>query len=599
MPSYMTGAPERNSWRFRFPAPADMPQRADLTVSVAVVAFLTQLIFAQLTLALVICLAVVSKVSRWRPLWLAVPAAAGLAWLLAVGVRPATAGYLAGGSRLVSVLARHDALALKAEGLGDLLAGWRRWLPAQLPLALIVATAQAALLALAGRTQAKLPYRSGALVAARSAYLAATLRRGELATCDGGCLGIVTGTGRRATVSWREAEGGVLCAGQDAAQVSATGRDLVLAAIQHRKAVVVIDLASDDESDAIHGRYRSRADHIESECAAAGAPLLRFGSGAHQRGRLSRRLAHYDPLSSARPAKATSLTMAMIDWTGVAHARQIFCASYLNAIFTVLASSRADLADVDLPGGAVLDELVRLMAPGALRARLARMRGRSRATGSLVARVAELSTQLEADPVTLAPLAAQLAELSVAALSPPRRPAADQASISIADALAGREVVLFPLDRPVLGASAAMIGRLVAADLIDTLGERSDLGSRADCLVWINGCEAIDRRQLAVLVALGERTGTAVVLGTVIGPAAAAIAADVNVVAVRGASPAGLTAPPVGQSGLAPSPAGVPAVHDEMADVLASLHAPGCPDALTFAVRRPRRRLLAGCKVVR
>ncbi|HYK33805.1 MAG TPA: hypothetical protein VEV63_17665 [Streptosporangiaceae bacterium] len=595
----MTGAPERNSRRFHFPAPADMPQRADLATSVAVVAFLTQLIFAQLTLALAICLALISKVSRWRPLWLAVPATAGVAWLLAVGIRPATAGYLAAGGRLLSLLARHDTLAVKAKAVGDMLAGWRRWLPGQLPLALIVATAQAAILSLRGPAMAKPPYRSGALVAARSAYLAATLRRGELATYDGCCVGIVPGTGKRAAVSWREAEAGVLCTGQDAAEVSATGRDLVLAAIQHRKTVVVIDLASDEESDATHGRYASRADRIESECAAAGAPLLLFGGGAHHGGRPFRWSAHYDPLSSARPAQATRLAMAMIDWTGVAPARQHFCANYLNAAFTVLASSRADLAGADLRGGAVLDELVRLMAPGALGARFAQMRGRSPAAGSLASRVADLSRQLETDPVTLTPMAAQFAELSAAALSQLLRPAADQASIGIASALAGREVVLFPLDRQVLGGSAAMIARLVVADLINTLDGCGDLGSRADCLVWINGCETIDRRQLAALVALGERTGTAVVLSTVFGSAAAVLAADVNVVAVRGASPAGFAAPR-GQSWLAPGSAGPPApAHDEMADVLARFHAPGCPDALTFAVRRPRRRLLAGCEVVR
>lgn len=566
-----------------------MSQRADLTASVAVVAFLTQLFFAQVTLALVICLVIVRKVSRWRPLWLAVPATAGAAWLLAIGVRPATAGYLAVGGRLVGLLARHDTLGAKAEGLSDLLVGWRRWLPGQLPLALVVATVQAGFLSLPGRTATR-PYRRGALVAARSRYLTATLRRGELATYDGCCLGIIPSTGSRAAISWPEAEGGVLCTGREAAMVSATGADLALAAIQHRKTVVIIDLVGDAESAATHGRrgrYRSRADLIESECAAVGAPLRRLG-------------AHYDPLSGARPARATSLTMAMIDWTGVAHARQLFCANYLNAAFTVLTGARADQAGSERTSSTMLGELVRLMTPGALPARLAQLSGRPPAAGSLAARVVELSRQLEVDPATLAPVAAQLAELSSAALAQLIRPAADEESISIAAALAGREVALFSLDRLVLGKPAAMIARLVAADLVETLAERSDLGSRADCLVWINGCEAIDHRQLAVLTALGERTGTAIVLGTTLGAEGARIAADVNVVAVRGTSPAGLTAPPVGQAAPAPGSAGLPApIHHELADVLARFHAPGCSDALSFAVRRPRPRLVAGCKVLR
>jgi hypothetical protein len=565
----MTGAHQRNSWRFRFPASADMSQRDDLTASVAVVAFLTQLVFAQVTLALVICLVIVGKLSRWRSLWLAVPATVGTAWLLAIGVRPAAAGYLAVGSRLLGIVARHDALGAKAAGLSNLLAGWRRWLPGQLPLALVVATAQAAFLSLPGRTAPKRPYRRGALVAARSCYLTATLRRGELATYDGCCLGIIPSTGRRAAISWQEAEAGVLCAGQDAATVSATGRDLALAAIQHRKTVVIIDLVREVESGATYRRYRSRADFIESECAAVDAPLHRLGRGAGQG-------AHYDPLSRARSARATSLTMAMIDWTGVAHASQLFCANYLNAVFAVLAGGRAGS---ERTNGTMLDDLVRLMTPGALRARLAKLSGRSLAAGSLAARVAELSRQLEADPATLAPVAAQLAELTSTALAQLIRPAADEASINFAAALAGREVALFSLDRLVLGEPAAMIARLVVADLIETLAERSDLGSRADCLVWINGCEAIDHRQLAVLAALGERTGAAVVLGTTTGSECAKIAADVNVVVVRGTSPADLT--------------------DEMADVLARFHAPGCSDALSFAVRQPRPRLVAGGKVLR
>jgi hypothetical protein len=598
MPSYMTDAHDRNSSRFRFPAPVDMSQRDDLAATVAVVAFLTQLIFAQFTLALVICLVIVSKVSRWRPLWLAVPAGVGVAWLLAIGLRPAVAGYLAGGSRLLSVLARHDTLGAKAEDLTDMLAGWRRWLPGQLPLALIVATAEAAVLShlpLPARTATRRPYRSGAVVAVRSGYLAATLRRGELATGDGCCLGIVPSTGRRAAVSWQEAEAGMLCTGQDAAAVSAIGRDLVLAAIQHRKTVVAIDLANDAESAVARGRHASRADLIESECAAVRAPLRRFGW----------RGAHYDPLSCARPARATSLVMAMIDWTGIAHARQLFCANYLNAAFTVLASGRADQAGGEPQSGILLDELVRLMAPGALHARLVRPRGRPLAAGSLAARVSELSRQLEADPATLASVAVQLAELSSTAIAQLIRPATDKASISIAAALADREAVLFSLDRLVLGEPAAMIARLVVAELIETLAQRSDLGTRADCLIWINGCEAIDRRQLAALIALGERTGTAVVLGTALGSAAARIAADVNVVAVRGASPAGLTGSRVAE--VAPTPgaatpdaAGPQAPpQDEMADMLADLHAPGCPDTLSFVLRRPRPRLVAGCKVVR
>jgi hypothetical protein len=312
----------------------------------------------------------------------------------------------------------------------------------------------------------------------------------------------------------------------------------------------------------------------------------------------------------------------MIDWTGSTHARQLFCANYLNAAFTVLAA-RQSHAEADTAGtGAVLDELVRLMTPGALHARLAQTRGSRQTAGPLAAQVAELSVQLDADRSILWPAVSQLAELNSAVQAGLRRPLADHCPISLAAAFADRAVVLFPLRRLAPDRPARMVAKLVVADLIENLAERSDLGSRADCLVWINGCEAVDPRQLAVLVALGERTGVAVVLGTALGAAAARLATDVNVIAVRGDSPAQLAdradrADRAGRSGRSgrsgraehsgqvadqavPDPVGWPDPRRaQLADALTTLHLPGCREALSFDVLRPRPRLVAGCKVVR
>ena len=88
----------------------------------------------------------------------------------------------------------------------------------------------------------------------------------------------------------------------------------------------------------------------------------------------------------------------------------------------------------------------------------------------------------------------------------------------------------------------------------------------------------LDQRQLAALLAVGESTGTAVVLGTANGSAAAGLAADVNVVAVRGVS--------------APDEVG----DVDLADALAEFHAAGRQEALSIRVRRPRARLIAGCR---
>ncbi len=121
------------------------------------------------------------------------------------------------------------------------------------------------------------------LVLARCRYLTMVLRRGELATADGCCLGITRATGARAELTWREAEAGVLCLSQDAAAVSATGRDLVLAAIQHRKAVIVIDLNGGSLAQAAGPPASSLADQIGLACAEVSAPLRRF---AWQAGKL-------------------------------------------------------------------------------------------------------------------------------------------------------------------------------------------------------------------------------------------------------------------------------------------------------------------------
>jgi hypothetical protein len=301
--------------------------------------------------------------------------------------------------------------------LRDVFAGWRAWLPRQIPVALIAAAAQTAVLNRSGPGPGRRSYRRGWLLAARNRYLAITLRRGELATAGGCCVGIVEATGRRAEITWREAEAGVLCTGPDASAVLATGLNLALGAIQHRKSVIIIDFSDG-----------TVADSIESACGQAGAPL---------------RVAH-----------------------------------------------------------------------------------------------------------------------------------APAAQIDLARSLTDREVVLFPLDRPALGRPAVTIARSAVADLIGILEQ----SAHPDCLVWVNGCEVLGRRQLAALLAVGERTGTAVVLGTANGSAAAGLAADVNVVAVRGVS--------------APDEVG----DVDLADALAEFHAAGRQDALSIRVRRPRARLIAGCR---
>jgi hypothetical protein len=443
MPPYMTGSTDRFSGRFRRLVSDELTPRNELAAGFAVVALLVQLLVAQVTLLLVIVFLGTSRVSRWRPLWLAVPFAVGCGWLLAVGVRSAVDGYLAGAGQLLGHLASGGTLPSRLRPLPGVLAGWRAWLPRQFPLALVAGSVEAALIGLPGRAGRNWPYRPGGLVAARNRYLTAALRRGELATRQGCCLGVITAAGSRAEITWRDAEGGVLCTGEDAASVSAVGRDIVLAAIAHRKTVIVIELASGGAGGCWLG----------AACADVAAPLMCLSDAIQ-------------PPAAERMA-----------------------ASFFSAF---------------AERGVVHVELVR------------------RAT----------------------------------------REAAN------GEAAAGGAAASAALD-----------------ELMAQLAEHRDLGIGSDGLVWIDGCEATDLSHLSALVDLGPKTGTAVVLGTASAGPAAALAAQVNVIAVRGSGPAGVAwlSPPDGGD----------------ADRLAALRGPGRPAALSLHIGRRPHGHVVDCELVR
>jgi hypothetical protein len=110
--------------------------------AVAAVAVAAGVLFAPLTLILAAAFHAVGKVSRWCPLWLWVPAACGIVWVLAVGPRGAAAGFGHGPAATASALSRiftgPAALSRAAGAVG-------RGLPGQLPLALILGAGVAAL----------------------------------------------------------------------------------------------------------------------------------------------------------------------------------------------------------------------------------------------------------------------------------------------------------------------------------------------------------------------------------------------------------------------------------------------------------------------
>jgi hypothetical protein len=595
--------------RSRYLIPRSTPGRGELIGALRVAALLAHLLLAQLTLALTVAFWAAGKISRWRSPWLAVPAAAGLVWALAIGLGRAAAGFAAGPGQVAAYLAGAAASPDRILHLSRAFAGLSQWLPRQLPLALIAAAAEAAGLSwlrwLHSGGQGLPPARPGLVVAARRRYLAASIRSGAVVTRDGGCLGLDDATGRRATISWPEAEGGVLCSGPDRGALAETGFQLACAAVRRRKTVITIDLTGS----------RQLADSIAAACAAAQAPLRQFGAAGP---------GCYEPMRSGDPARSASLVLAMIDWAGVSDQHRRACAAYLNDAFAVLAAAPAD------PRLPVLDDLFRLLQPVALRSRATRVPAHHPRREILADRAGVSARLLEADPAAVSALAAQLPRLRGSALGhwlrPPGPPRNGQATgppaggerrpgesaISFGDAVRDRAVVLFSLDRGVHGRSARMIASLAAADLLAVIADLHSMAVRGDSLIWVNGCEVLERQLAAALIRQAAGTGTAVLLTTASAAAAAGLAADAGVIVPRGPADAALAGRFAALAGSVPAaraagmragvtgaPGAAPLRMQDSNPLLAESLLHQGPDAFALLVRSPRRRILPLCRAVR
>jgi len=256
--------------RARHLIPTQLPRRGEVVAASAVLVLVAHLLFAQLTLVLAVVFTAVSKTTRWRLWWLAVPAAVGLAWTLAIGPRAAAAGFAAGPAQILAYLSGahpagrllrpHGAFA----GIGD-------WLPRQFPLALIAAAAEAGLagwLAWVHTDEwAVRPPRPGALAAARGALARRATLAGAVVTRDGCVLGVVPDSGARVVLRWPEMAGGVLTAGADARALAVSSLQVVHAALRRRKPLIALDLSGDGALAGVLG----------AACRATGTPLRAAG----------------------------------------------------------------------------------------------------------------------------------------------------------------------------------------------------------------------------------------------------------------------------------------------------------------------------------
>ena len=495
--------------RARYLVPKGLPRRGEFLAACVVVAVLAHVLFAQLTIVLAVVFALTTRATRWRLSWLLVPVVTGVAWTLAVGPRAAAAGFAAGPAQVAAYLgASGDQLDHVMHFTGAF-TGIGSWLPRQLPLAIVAGAVEAAIIGwlswLHTDEISMRPARPGLLVAVRRAAIRRAIRAGGVVTRDGSCLGVAAGSGSRITLSWPEAAGGVSVCGSAEQDVLSTSFQLVHAAVRRRKPVVAVDLTGDR---ALPGR-------LAAVCAAAGAPLRVFGEGAC-----------YEPFRHGDPGQRASLITAMVSWDGPGSQYRPSCVAYLQDVFELIDAAPGD------PRVPVLDEVIHLLNPTAMRARMEHVPASYPRRDVLAERTRVSVSLLHAEPATTAALARQLRELKASEsgrwLRPPGPAAA--AEIDLGQTVTDRGVVLFRLGGPSPPAVSAMLTRLVCQDLLTAGAALRGIGVGGDGIVWLAECGSMPRGSVTELIARGPGAGLPVLAATTSAPAAAELAELTNVV---------------------------------------------------------------------
>ena len=241
--------------RGRYLIPRDVPRRAEMLAGTAVALLAVHILVAQLTGVIAVACYLTGRVTRWRLSWLAVPAAIGALWALAVGPSAAAAGLTAGPAHVLSTLGPNFGLTAAGSAragplrLQAAFSGAGSWLPRQLPLALITGPAEAAVAGwldwLHTDSWAAAPARPGLFAVVRRALNIRALRTGAALARDAVVLGVNPATGARVSVPWREVAGGALVTGSASGEVAATAFRFVLTALGRRKPVIEVgDLES-------------------------------------------------------------------------------------------------------------------------------------------------------------------------------------------------------------------------------------------------------------------------------------------------------------------------------------------------------------------
>jgi hypothetical protein len=508
--------------RARYLLPKDLPRRAEILAACVVAVVLAHVLFAQLSLILAAVFGLITLATRWRLSWLTVPAVIGVAWTLAVGPRAAAAGFADGPAQVAAYLGANGHQLDHALHFTAAFSGIGRWLPRQLPLAILVAAAEAAIigwLSWLHTDEVNMPpARPGLLVAARRTATKRAIRAGGVVTRDGSCLGVTAGSGARVTLPWSETTGGVCVCGSAAPDVLSMSLQLVHAAVRRRKPVFGVDLTADP---ALPGR-------LAAICAAAGVPLRVFGEAAGRGDPAEAwiRPACYEPFRHGDPGQRVSLVTAMVSWDGPGSQYRRSCVAYLEDVFELIDAAPGD------PRVPVLDEVIHLLNPTAMRARMEHVPASYPRRDALAERTRVSVSLLHAEPATTAALTRQLRELRESPvgrwLRPPGRgPAAE---IDLGRTVTDRGAVLFRLGGAPQTAATAMVTRLVCQDLLTTGAALRGIGVDGDGIVWLAECGSMPRGSVTELIARGPGTGLPVLAATTSAPAAAELAGLTNVV---------------------------------------------------------------------
>jgi hypothetical protein len=538
MPAEVVTEAEQVPRRARYLVPRGLPRRGEIIAACVVLVVLAHVLFAQLTIILAVVFYLVTKLTRWRLSWLTVPVVAAVAWTAAVGPRAAATGFADGPAQVARYLGASGQQASHLLHFTAAFAGIHRWLPRQLPFAIFTGAAEAALaswLSWLHTDERNLPpARPGLILAARRAVTVRAIRAGAIVTRDGGCLGVEAGSGTRVALAWSEAAGGIAVCGSAERDVLTTSFQLVHAAVRRRKPVLALDLTSDPDLPA----------RLAAVCTEAAAPLQVFGPAGP---------ACYEPFRYGDPAWRASLITAMLSWEGPGRQYRRSCVAYLEDVFELLDAAPGD------PRVPVLDEVIHLLNPTAMRARMEYVPAAYPRRAALAERTRVSMSLIHAEPATTAQLTRQLRELRASDFGRwlrPSGPSGPAAEIDLGRAVTERAVVLFRLGGPD-PASATMLTRLICEDLLAAGAALSGIGVDGDGLVWLPECGSLPRRAVTDMIARGPGTGLPVLAVTTFPQVAAELAELTNVVVVHRMTDAatagqlaevvGAPAPPLGE----------------------------------------------------